>query len=45
MSDATSSPELGILGRVTWDPITWDPSIYDQGHQFLDAIREQQLSL
>ncbi|XP_010233476.1 uncharacterized protein LOC104583311 [Brachypodium distachyon] len=43
-SAATSSPDLGILARATWDPITCDPSIYDQGHQFLDAIKEQQLA-
>ncbi|XP_024317191.1 uncharacterized protein LOC112271677 [Brachypodium distachyon] len=43
-SATTSSPDFGILAGATWDPITWDPSIYDQGHQFLDAIKEQQLA-
>ncbi|XP_014753740.1 vasodilator-stimulated phosphoprotein-like [Brachypodium distachyon] len=43
-SVATSSPNLGILAGATCDPITWNPSIYDQGHQFLDAIKEQQLA-
>ncbi|XP_010236701.1 uncharacterized protein LOC104584217 [Brachypodium distachyon] len=43
-SAATSSPDLGTLAGATWDPITWDPSIYDQGHQFLNAIKEKQLA-
>ncbi|XP_014751723.1 nuclear pore complex protein NUP62-like [Brachypodium distachyon] len=43
-SAATSSPDLSILAGATLDPITWDPSIYDQGHQFLDSIKEQQLA-
>ncbi|XP_024313269.1 uncharacterized protein LOC112269949 [Brachypodium distachyon] len=41
-SAALPSTDLGTLAGVAWNPLTWDPSIFEQGHRFLDAVRDQQ---